>query len=362
MGYQPMLVLYHGLVAHAMCIISRVTDASGIVRLIKAKAISLGFDLCGIARAEPSAYRDYYLNWIKTHQHGRMHYMADRADERLDPRTYFPAAKSVVCVAMNYHVSESTTPSPGTPGEGGGEGPRQTLTPALSHEYMGEGDQTRAQIAKYARGVDYHTHIKDRLFDLADWIRDTFPGAQTKVGVDTVPILERELAVRAGIGWQGKNTCVISPKIGSWIFLAEVLTSLDLPPDEPETDHCGTCTRCIDACPTAAITAPYQLDATRCISYLTIEHDGPIDESLKSKMDGWLFGCDICQDVCPFNGRAPTALDPFLQPRVPATVDARAVAEWTLEEYHTFTRRTAMRRVKLPLFQRNARIALENAE
>ncbi len=316
-------------------------------QLIKQKAQSLGFDLCGIAPATPSARRDYYLNWIARGQHGQMHYMADRAEERLDPRVYFPPARSVVCVAVNYNAGDVAA-TPASPIRG-----------SSANDLATQASQLQGSIARYARGQDYHTHVKDRLYDLADWIRETFPEAQTKVGVDTVPVMERELAVRAGIGWQGKNSCVIHPRIGSWIFLAEVLTSLDLPFDEPETDHCGTCTRCIDACPTGAITAPYELDARKCISYLTIEHDGAIDPALKKQMGDWLFGCDVCQDVCPFNGRAPTAIDAFLQPRF-ESLNAETVANWTLDEYHTTTRRSTLRRVKLPLFQRNARIVLEN--
>lgn len=301
---------------------------------IKQKAKSLGFDLCGIAPAEPSSRTRYYLDWLATGQHGLMHYLADRAQERLDPRTYFPPARSVVCVAMNYHASDDA-PQNGEP-------------------------RNAARVAKYARAKDYHLHVKDRLYDLADWIREEFPGSLTKCGVDTVPVLERELAVRAGIGWQGKNTCVIHPRIGSWLFLAEVLTSLELPPDVPEADHCGTCRRCLDACPTGAITAPYQLDATKCISYLTIEHDAPIDPNLQRQMGDWLFGCDICQDVCPFNTKAPISTDPLLTPRMPTALDAEKVANWSLDEYHTATRHTALRRVKLPVFQRNARIVMEN--
>lgn len=312
---------------------SHVMDTPDQVTQIKQKAKSLGFDLCGIAPATPSQRGAYYLDWLATGQHGLMHYLADRAQERLDPRTYFPPARSVICVAMNYYADVAAQPS---------------------------GAEPEAKIARYARGKDYHVHVKDRLYDLADWVRETFPGALTKCGVDTVPVLERDLAVRAGIGWQGKNTCVIHPRIGSWIFLAEVLTSLDLPADAPEPDHCGTCTRCLDACPTGAITAPYQLDATKCISYLTIEHDAPIDPALQKQMGDWLFGCDICQDVCPFNARAPRTSDPDLQPRVPETLDAQKVANWSLEEYHTATRHTTLRRVKLPVFQRNARIVMEN--
>jgi epoxyqueuosine reductase len=304
------------------------------VELIKSKALTLGFDLCGIAPAAPSIWGDHLRAWLAAGRHGQMQYLADRADERADVRVFFPPAKSVVCVAMNYHVPLEAAEA-ATPGK----------------------------IARYALGDDYHTHIKDRLKMLADWMRATWPGTQTKVGVDTVPVLERELAVRAGVGWQGKNTCVISPTIGSWMFLAEVLTSLELPADEPQTDHCGTCTRCLDACPTGAIVKPYEVDATRCISYLTIEHPGEVDPALANRSGDWMVGCDICQDVCPFNGRAPTATDPHLQPRLPSgTLDARAVATWALEDYQAATRRSAMRRVKLPMLQRNARMVLENSK
>jgi epoxyqueuosine reductase len=304
------------------------------VSQIKAKAISLGFDLCGIAPATPSVWGDHLRAWLAAGRHGQMQYLANRADERADVRTYFPPARSVVCVAMNYHVPLAEAES-----------------------------ATAGRVARYALGEDYHVHILDRLRVLADWMRTTWPGTETRCGVDTVPVLERELAVRAGIGWQGKNTCVIHPKIGSWLFLGEVLTSLELPSDAPMTDHCGTCTRCLDACPTNAITAPYELDATKCISYLTIEHRAEIAPELASRAGDWLIGCDICQDVCPYNRRAPDATDPHLQPRLPrGTLDAAAIAGWSLEDYHLATRRSATRRVKLPQLQRNARIVLENAK
>ena len=218
-----------------------------------------------------------------------------------------------------------------------------------------------ARIARYAQGDDYHQRLKPMLYDLADWLREQFPGVVTRCGTDSAPIMERELAARAGIGWVGKNTCVIHPKVGSWILLGEVLTTLEIPPDAPIADRCGTCTRCIDACPTSAITEPYQLDASRCISYLTIEHQGPIAGDLQAKMADWLFGCDICQDVCPFNGKAPIAETQWLQPRLASNaIDPAAVQEWQLKDYHAFTRRSAIRRVKLPILQRNAAIAKMN--
>jgi epoxyqueuosine reductase len=218
------------------------------------------------------------------------------------------------------------------------------------------------KIARYALGDDYHELIKTRLRALADWIRQTVPDCQTRACVDTAPVLEKDLAARAGIGWMGKNTCIIHPQLGSWLLLGEIVTTLPLPPDEPMEDHCGSCTRCVDACPTQAITAPYQLDARRCISYLTIEHRGAISAELQPAMGDWLYGCDICQDVCPFNRKAPSAPDPAWKPRFPTgTLDAHEVLGWTDAEYRARLRGSAMKRVKLPLLQRNAAIVAANA-
>jgi len=300
---------------------------------IKARARALGFDLVGIASAEPSKYRQHLLDWLDSGAAGEMHYLRERFAERIDPNLYLPGAKSVVCVALNYHVPLEPAP-PGS-----------------------------ARIARYAQGDDYHERLKPMLYDLADWIRAEFPGTQTRCGTDSAPIMERELAARAGIGWVGKNTLVINPKIGSWILLGEVLTTLELDLDSPLPDHCGTCTRCIEACPTAAITEPYRVDASRCISYLTIEHRGAISSELSSQMADWMFGCDICQDVCPHNSKAPVADTSWLQPRRSNnSVDPAEVAQWTLEDYHVFTRRSPLRRVKLPILQRNAEMVREHTD
>jgi epoxyqueuosine reductase len=174
--------------------------------------------------------------------------------------------------------------------------------------------------------------------------------------------MEKELAARAGVGWVGKNTCLIHPQVGSWLLLGEVLTTLPLAPDEPATDHCGTCTRCLDACPTGAITAPYQLDASRCISYLTIEHRGNVDDDrLRRDIGDWLYGCDVCQDVCPHNRQPPPADDPALRPRfTTGTLDVDEVLGWTDEQYRARLRGSAMKRVKLPLLKRNASIVAAN--
>jgi epoxyqueuosine reductase len=306
-----------------------------LAEAIKRKARELGFDLVGIASAEASAHREYVREWLDTGKAGTMHYLERRFDERVDPRTYLPGAASVVCVALNYHAD---------------------LEPVPDDERAG-----RARVACYALGDDYHEIIKHRLYDLADWIREQVPGSQTRCGVDTVPVLERELATRAGIGWVGKNTLVIHPRLGSWLLLGEVLTTIELPLDEPITDHCGTCTRCIDACPTGAITEPYKLDARRCISYLTIEHQGEIAEEFHAPIGEWLYGCDVCQDVCPHNQRVEPAADPALRPRFPTgTLNVGDVLRWGGEEYSRNLRRSAMKRVKLPVLQRNAAIVERN--
>ncbi|HEY8668513.1 MAG TPA: tRNA epoxyqueuosine(34) reductase QueG [Tepidisphaeraceae bacterium] len=312
-------------------------DPHQLAAEIKQRARHLGFDLVGIAPAAPSAYRDYLRHWLDDGQAGTMNWLANRFDERTDPATYVPGAASVICVAMNYHVP---------------------LRPPAEDQRPLHG-----KIARYALGDDYHELIKSRLHHLADWLRQRIPGCIARACVDTAPVMEKELAARAGVGWLGKNSCIISPAIGSWILLGEIITSIALPPDEPAIDRCGTCTRCIDACPTAAITAPYQLDARRCISYLTIESREEIPAQHRAAVGEWLYGCDICQDVCPWNGkdRPPAADDPALQPRFPTgTLDLVEVLRWNTEDYRRKLGGSAMKRIKLPVLQRNAAIVLEN--
>jgi epoxyqueuosine reductase len=308
---------------------------------IKHRARRVGFDLVGIAPADPSARRDYFRDWLDTGKAGVMDYLQRRFDERVEPARYLPGARTVVCVALNYHTPLSSYAA----------GP-----PAIRR---GEG-----RIARYALGEDYHELIKRRLYGLADWIRQTVPGARTRCGVDTVPVMEKELAARGGIGWMGKNTCIINEHMGSWLLLGEVLTTLDLPVDEPAIDRCGTCRRCIDACPTQAITAPYQLDATKCISYLTIElGDEPIPSDFHGQIGDWLFGCDICQEVCPFNQHAPSGSDPAMLPRLPGgRIDLHQLLSWRGEDYSKAFSGSAVKRVKLPVLKRNAGIILDNQE
>ena len=303
--------------------------------LIKRKALDLGFDLAGIAPASPSKYRQYLRHWLDDGRAATMAYLANRFDERTDPAAYLAGAASVVCVAVNYYMPLEKPPAA-----------------AAEHQ---------ARVARYALGGDYHQWMKTRLHCLADWLRQQAPAARTRASVDTGPVMEKELAARAGVGWIGKNTCLIHPRIGSWLLLGEVITTLDLPPDEPATDRCGTCRRCIDACPTGALTQEYQMDARRCIAYLNIENKGDIAADLAANMGDWLFGCDICQDVCPFNRQPPAAVDAAFRPRWPSgTVDLRDVATWTPEQYAAALTGSAMKRVKLPILRRNAEIVARN--
>lgn len=306
---------------------------------LKQIALQCGFDLAGIAPAGPMLEADHYLDWARRGMAGKMGYLTDhRADKRRDPRTLLASARTVLVVGQLYN-----SPAP----------------------YSTElDDATLGWISRYAWGDDYHAVMRARLENVDRQLRQ-LTNCETKICIDTAPLLERPLARAAGLGWIGKNTCLINQQQGSWFFLGELLTSLELETGAPPPDRCGSCTRCIDACPTAAIvptghhSPAWELDARLCISYLNIELKGEIPEEQRPGLGHHIFGCDICQDVCPFNGRAPTAIDAFLQPRF-ESLDADTVANWTLDEYHTTTRRTALRRVKLPLFQRNARIVLEN--
>jgi epoxyqueuosine reductase len=303
------------------------TDSLAVLsKTIKARAFSLGFDLCGIAPAVPSAFRAEFRSWIERGMHGEMGYMARDPERRLEPELVLPGARSIVVVAMNYYT-ESEPESP---------------------------DQ--AVFARYARGDDYHDVMLPRLKELLAWIREVRPEAEGKCYVDTGPILEREVARRAGIGWFGKNTMLINTRRGSWFLLGELLLTLPLVPDEPAMGGCGTCTRCLDACPTGAIVRPYEVDARRCISYLTIEQKGPIPVELAEKMGNRIFGCDICQEVCPFNERRAVPTDePAFHPR-PSTIRPKLadLLEMTEEEFRAKFKRSPVKRAKWQGLLRNA--------
>ncbi len=301
---------------------------------IRALALELGFDAAGIARVERSDAFARYEAWLAAGRHGEMAYMAsDRHRERrADPARILPGVRSIVCVAMCYE-------------------------PGL--------DEARAmrtgRIARYAVGEDYHRIMRERLGALEASIRDALPGATALAYADTGAILERDWAQRAGLGWIARNTCLISPTIGSYFLLGEVLVDRELDADAPfEMDHCGTCRRCEDACPTGAIIAPHQLDARRCISYLTIELRGPIPRELRPLIGDWIFGCDICQDVCPWNRFAPPARE--------ARLHARSLDGWTLEGFlgldetgfRALFETSPIRRAKRAGFLRNVCVALGN--
>ncbi|MHA4895059.1 tRNA epoxyqueuosine(34) reductase QueG [Pedobacter sp. PWIIR3] len=248
-------------------------NKSGYSKIIKDEALRLGFMQCGIAKAvflEEEAPR--LEQWLNNNHHGKMAYMENHFDKRLDPRLLVEGAKSVISLSLNYFPEE------------------------------GQSDPNTPKISKYAYGKDYHLVIKDKLFQLLAFIEEEIGEVSGRAFVDSAPVLDRAWAKRSGLGWIGKNSNLINKKSGSFFFLAELIIDLELEYDSPFfTDHCGTCNRCIEACPTDAILSPAIIDATKCISYLTIELKDEIPEQFYDKMDNWMFGCDICQDVCPWN-------------------------------------------------------------
>ena len=252
-------------------------DQVSPTQLLKNRAAELGFALAGVAPAVAPPGADRLGEWLARGYAGDMQYIADRRDAYAHPRHVLEGVRSIIVLALPYRTAE---PAPAHPGQG--------------------------RVARYAWGeVDYHDAIRDSLHQLADYLRELVPGAATRGVVDTAPLLEREFAQLAGLGWVGKNTLLLNRQLGSYFFLAALLTDAPLDCDAPHAaDHCGTCTACLDACPTHAFPQPYVLDATRCISYLTIEHRGPIPADLRPGIGDWLFGCDICQEVCPWNNHA----------------------------------------------------------
>ena len=304
---------------------------------IRAQAIELGFDLAGIAPAGRAAHAEEYADWVAAGMMGEMAYMARDPDRRSDLRRVLPGARSVIVVGLSHYTL--------------------ALPDAVTH------DPSRGLIARYAWGVDYHDLMLPRLNDLARFMREEAGGA-TKVYVDTGAVLERDWAQMAGLGFVGKNTCLINPRAGSWLFLGEVLTDLDLEIDQPQTKvGCGNCTRCLVACPTAAFPSPYVLDARRCISYLTIELRGSIPLELRPLMGNRIFGCDICQDVCPWPTRfaRPAREQAFY----PLNVDRAApklidLAQLTEADFQQRFAGTPILRSKRRGLLRNVAVALGN--
>jgi epoxyqueuosine reductase len=314
-----------------------------------------GFAAAGVAPAGPSLQFSHLSAWLSAGKHGDMDYMLRDLDLRENPAKILDGARSFIVVADRYAArGAASNPSPGD-------------------------DQPAGRIARYAQGRNYHTVMKKRLHSIADALRVEYPGSEFRTCVDTAPVMEREIAAMAGIGWQAKNAMVIHPRLGSYFFLGVVATTLDLPVPEEQRrtlDHCGTCTRCIDACPTGAI-EPYKVDGSRCVSYLTIEHRGRVDPALHEGMGQWLFGCDICQEVCPHNSprtghddaqrthaatdaATDVVLDAAYRPRTThlALLD---VLGWNAAAREEAFRVSAMKRATLGMMKRNALIAAGNA-
>lgn len=294
--------------------------------MIKAEAERLGFMFCGIAKADFLAEEAPKLEqWLKEGRHGKMSYMENHFDKRLDPRLLVDGAKSVISVALNYYSPQQQT------------------------------DAEAPKISKYAYGIDYHFVIKDKLKALQQFITENIGEVAGRAFVDSAPVLDKTWAKKAGIGWIGKNSNLLNKQTGSFFFLAELIIDLELAYDHPfQTDHCGTCTKCIDACPTEAIIKPYVVDGSKCISYLTIELKEQIPNEFKGKMDNWMFGCDICQDVCPWNRfSTPHQEEQFIPHPDLLHLNKRDWEEITDDVFSKLFKKSAVKRTKLAGLQRN---------
>jgi epoxyqueuosine reductase len=306
--------------------------------LIQRLAAECGFELCGVARAEPHADAAVYMDRIGRGHAGEMRYLTDhRAELRRDPRTLLPSARSIICTGKLYN-----TPQP------------------YSTEFESE---ELGWISRYAWGGDYHDVLRNGLRELEKRLTAEFGEFESRICVDTAPLLERSYARDAGLGWIGKNTCLINQQQGSWFFLGELLVSLDLEPDAPPPDRCGSCTRCIDACPTGALIpdgSRYALDARLCISYFTIELRDAVPEAMRRRVTHNVFGCDICQDVCPWNSEAPLTLEPAFQAQR-AMPPLDRMAGLTEREFSEMFRGTPVKRARYEGFLRNVAVAMGNS-
>ncbi len=304
---------------------------------VKARARALGFDLCGIAPAEAVPEAGRIREWIARGYAGDMGYLPRTAGRREDVRRYLPSARSVVVTGTLYNTDRP-----------------------YSVEVV---DPAEAVVSRYAWGDDYHDLVGRRLDRLLDWMRAEHGAPfEARASVDTAPVHERSYAQAAGVGWVGKNGCLVNPGLGSWVFLGEIVCSLALAADEPEFDRCGACTLCLEACPTGALVEPRVLDARRCVSYLTIELRREVPEPLRAGIGARVYGCDVCQDVCPWNRAAPVSDDPAWQPRAgldhPRLVDLCRRSDAELAE---LTRGTAMTRASVAALRRNIAVALANS-
>jgi epoxyqueuosine reductase len=305
---------------------------------LRAESRRLGFALCGIAPAVEADTFALYQHWLNQGYAGEMHYLHRRAEERRHPCSILASVRAVVMLGLEY----------------GPRPLRRTLPAAAAGRFP-------ARVAFYAAASDYHPFIWERLRLLGQWLQQQAPGC-TCIGVcDTAPLLERDFARRAGLGWIGKNTLLIHPRRGSFLFLAALLTDHPLQPDPPfHKQHCGTCTACLQACPTQALVAPYVLDATRCISYLTIEHRSTIAANLAEQIGDWLFGCDICQEVCPWNHKLSENISPFIHQTNQEWLNPEQILQMDEQTFRQSFRSTALWRAKRRGLRRNAAIVLGN--
>ena len=305
--------------------------------LVHNAARDCGFDLSGVASALPHSDASHYANWVQDGFAGEMRYLTDhRGDKRADPRTLLPSAKTVLCLGLLYNGPE----------------PHTDACDPYEHGW----------ISRYAWGEDYHQVMRERLQSLTDRLL-SIEAFDYKICCDTAPLLERTYAREAGLGWIGRNTCLIHEGQGSWFFLGEILTSLELPANSPAPDRCGTCHRCVEACPTEAIVplnGRWAVDSRRCISYLTIELRGPIPEEHRTGVGSHLFGCDICQDVCPWNRKAPTSAEPVFAPRDVAPPLGR-MADISAAEFRAMFRDSPVDRARYSGFLRNVAVAIGNS-
>jgi epoxyqueuosine reductase len=301
----------------------RMSDHNSLTEACRKKALELGFDVCGFTSIDVKLRRDYYLQWIEEKQHGAMEWMERNNDRRLEPKNILPEARTILVVGLNYYQKDP---------------------------------EMRGRIAKYALGKDYHKLMYKRLKTLCSWMREQ--GGAQKPYVDTGPMLEKPIAAQAGLGWLGKSTLLLHRKHGTFLFLGSIITTLKLEPDSEEKDHCGTCTRCVDVCPTHAFPAPYKLDATRCISYLTIEHQGSIPLEFRDAIGDRIYGCDECLDVCPWNRWAQlTCETKFHFSGLP---DLAETLGWDEDSFAEWFKGTPIKRLKLPRWKRNVCVVLGN--
>jgi epoxyqueuosine reductase len=306
-------------------------DLLELTQKIKLKALEVGFTACGIAQASHLKEDEMRLHhWLSQGRHAGMHYMQNNFEKRVNPQLLFPGAKSIIVVLLNYFPSTTLDNANG---------------PIIS---------------KYAYGEDYHTVVKKRLINLQHCIHLLIPQAESRIFIDTAPIFERTWAARAGLGWIGKNANLIAPKYGSFVFIGEVITNIELLYDKPLKDHCGTCIKCIESCPTKAIISPRNIDSNRCISYWTIENKGAINEKLKGKFCNWIFGCDTCQDVCPWNAKVKVHKIPEFE--LSPELKAMKYDDWhNLDEnkYNVLFKRSAVKRARFEGLKRNVEFLLQ---